>query len=231
MNLVKGASSIPSSPTTTSTPSSQPLLKKGDNSSKVSDLQTLLNKKGYNLVVDGDFGANTDTAVRDYQSKNGLIVDGIVGNDTWTKLAFVAPEPKPLPTSPIEKEWKIVKVVSAQYGIYSEPSTKWKEAADNYIGWLFVAKSKQIINGQLWYELYLGENAIGWISAVLVDDVPYKWGVTKEDTVSYVHANLDQVHSTIPQGSKIAIVQEQDDKYLVISSNQPQWVPRNIVNL
>ena len=62
-------------------------LQRGSKGSAVSELQTILNKNGYNLSVDGDFGANTEAAVRDYQQKNGLGVDGIVGVNTWGKLA------------------------------------------------------------------------------------------------------------------------------------------------
>lgn len=57
---------------------------KGDD---VKELQTLLNSKGYSLDVDGSFGSKTQAAVRDYQSKNKLQVDGIVGKNTWASLA------------------------------------------------------------------------------------------------------------------------------------------------
>lgn len=42
--------------------------------------------KGYNISVDSKFGGNTENAVRDYQSKNGLTVDGIAGKNTFEKL-------------------------------------------------------------------------------------------------------------------------------------------------
>ena len=52
----------------------------------VTELQKLLNNNGYNLDVDGDFGSKTQAAVKDYQQKNGLSVDGIVGTNTWGAL-------------------------------------------------------------------------------------------------------------------------------------------------
>ena len=61
-------------------------VKSGSKGSSVSELQTLLNDKGYDLSVDGIFGSKTQAAVRDYQSKNGLSVDGIVGKNTWNAL-------------------------------------------------------------------------------------------------------------------------------------------------
>lgn len=36
--------------------------------------------------IDGKFGAMTDAAVRRLQQNNGLLVDGIVGGQTWSAL-------------------------------------------------------------------------------------------------------------------------------------------------
>ncbi len=58
----------------------------GSSGDDVKKLQKELNKKGYKLDVDGQFGAKTQSAVRDYQSKNNLSVDGIVGENTWGSL-------------------------------------------------------------------------------------------------------------------------------------------------
>ena len=56
-------------------------------SSYVSVLQTLLNEKGYNVgAVDGIFGSATYSAVKAFQSANGLVVDGIAGYQTWLSL-------------------------------------------------------------------------------------------------------------------------------------------------
>lgn len=62
-------------------------LKKGSKGVGVKWLQFELNKRGYNLTIDGDFGTKTDKAVRDFQKKNGLTVDGIVGKNTRNKLS------------------------------------------------------------------------------------------------------------------------------------------------
>ena len=64
-----------------------PLLREGSRNNFVYLLQFILNNDyGYNLSVDGIFGNNTLSAVRDFQSNNGLTVDGLVGNNTWTFL-------------------------------------------------------------------------------------------------------------------------------------------------
>jgi peptidoglycan hydrolase-like protein with peptidoglycan-binding domain len=41
---------------------------------------------GYNVPTDGTFDAQTDAAVRDFQSKHGLPVTGVVGPITWHAL-------------------------------------------------------------------------------------------------------------------------------------------------
>jgi peptidoglycan hydrolase-like protein with peptidoglycan-binding domain len=57
--------------------------KKGD---AVRAAQTLLNKFGASLNVDGNFGPQTVAAVKDFQSGHGLAADGIVGPQTWQAL-------------------------------------------------------------------------------------------------------------------------------------------------
>lgn len=61
-------------------------LSYGSSGDNVKKLQTKLNAAGYNLAVDGGFGAKTQAAVKDYQKKNGLAVDGVVGSETWGSL-------------------------------------------------------------------------------------------------------------------------------------------------
>lgn len=61
-------------------------LSYGSQGSEVTDLQKLLNQNGYKLTVDGIFGSQTQSAVRDYQKKNNLTVDGIAGDQTFGAL-------------------------------------------------------------------------------------------------------------------------------------------------
>ncbi len=51
----------------------------------VKSLQTALNLLGSNpvLVVDGEFGPVTATAVKGFQQEGGVSVDGVVGLQTW----------------------------------------------------------------------------------------------------------------------------------------------------
>lgn len=73
----------------------------GSKGSDVTELQKLLNNNGYNLSVDGDFGSKTQAAVKDYQQKNGLAVDGIAGTNTWGALTK-ANTATQTPTTPTE---------------------------------------------------------------------------------------------------------------------------------
>ncbi len=55
-------------------------------SEPVNYLQGRLNNYGYQLTVDGFFGAKTEAAVRKFQTRAALLVDGIVGPQTWQAL-------------------------------------------------------------------------------------------------------------------------------------------------
>ena len=61
-------------------------LSYGSQGNEVTELQKLLNQNGYKLSEDGVFGDATQSAVKDYQQKNNLSVDGIVGTNTWGAL-------------------------------------------------------------------------------------------------------------------------------------------------
>ena len=62
------------------------VLRKGNKGEQVKTLQRLLNAFGANLDIDGSFGSLTQSALKSYQSKNSLQVDGICGEKSWTSL-------------------------------------------------------------------------------------------------------------------------------------------------
>jgi hypothetical protein len=66
-----------------------PVLKKGAKGSEVLTLQQLLVANGYNIVLDGSFGAKTLNALECYQEDNDLEPDGSCGKATWNKLLGV----------------------------------------------------------------------------------------------------------------------------------------------
>ncbi len=65
------------------------VLKQGSTGSEVTTMQKKLKNWGYYFgTVDGIFGAKTKEAVKYFQRKNGLSVDGIVGNQTKKALGM-----------------------------------------------------------------------------------------------------------------------------------------------
>ena len=66
---------------------SYPTLRKGARGNITKLLQEKLVSLGYNTNgVDGIFGSGTEKAVMSFQKSNGLVVDGIVGQNTWRKI-------------------------------------------------------------------------------------------------------------------------------------------------
>jgi peptidoglycan hydrolase-like protein with peptidoglycan-binding domain len=79
------------------TVSSTPVLRRGSQGASVRDLQMLLNKRtAAGLPVDGIFGLNTESAVREFQTLSFLTVDGIVGAKTWRSLQAGTPVDMPI---------------------------------------------------------------------------------------------------------------------------------------
>ena len=93
---------IPPNPTpsTECDPAAQ-TIKKLSTGPLVTRLQNLLAERGFNPgAVDGIFGDNTDSAVKQFQQANSLSVDGIVGPNTWKALCASSPNPPPIPPIP-----------------------------------------------------------------------------------------------------------------------------------
>ena len=67
-----------------------PVLRQGPNSiwpkATVRSLQYLLRARGASISVDGTFGAQTRAAVVAFQRSHHLVVDGVVGSQTWRAL-------------------------------------------------------------------------------------------------------------------------------------------------
>lgn len=80
----KPTTKVSTSATATPAPSS---LKVGSSGSDVKRLQQQLKTLGYYTgSVDGDFGAGTEAAVKEFQKRNGLTADGKAGKYTLDKL-------------------------------------------------------------------------------------------------------------------------------------------------
>ncbi len=81
------------------------VFKQGDEGEEIKQIQDKLNKFGHKLVVDGIFGSSTYDAVLDFQMRNKISSDGIVGDVTLSALEkeptaetiYKAPPPPPKP--------------------------------------------------------------------------------------------------------------------------------------
>ncbi|HEX8076021.1 MAG TPA: GH25 family lysozyme, partial [Thermoleophilaceae bacterium] len=107
-----------------------PTLHPGERGRAVKRLQKLLRRKGYTLPVTGHFGPPTAKAVRAYQARKHLTVDGVVGPATWARLrrppGRPAPRPAPRPASGVlhgpdvsmhqgDIDWKKVKASGCEF--------------------------------------------------------------------------------------------------------------------
>jgi hypothetical protein len=118
----------------------------------VSFLQELLSKLEYNLAATGYFGELTDAAVRNFQQKNNLIVDGEVGIKTWTLLMGQA---NPVDTM----EGKFLSELDLQdfahqYGVELASIKAVNEVESSGKGFLIDGRPKILFEGHIfWKEL------------------------------------------------------------------------------
>lgn len=63
-----------------------PKVERGAKGPRVVALQYLLRSRGYKLMTDGNFAFATESAVRRFQAKNKLQIDGKVGWQSWEAI-------------------------------------------------------------------------------------------------------------------------------------------------
>ena len=120
----------------------RPVLRLYDSGDIVMTLQTLLNENGADLDVDGEFGNLTLEAVKDFQRRHLLEVDGIVGEKTWDALDHqtyrVIKTPGVVRECPRKKSkhieslnaWTCLTVYGA---VYNDINQKWYNVGYGYI--------------------------------------------------------------------------------------------------
>ena len=136
-------------------------LKKGCEGEDVIELQRDLMQLGYSLPkygADGDFGSETEKAVKRFQTAYGLKEDGImnVGNDFDT--LFKALEDDPL-------KYKHVEITGGSVNVRSAPGTNSKVLGVVYKGDKLPYQGQtQNVDGRDWYLIeFDGQN--GWVSS------------------------------------------------------------------
>lgn len=120
-----------------STPTSKRELHLGDKGEDVKQLQKDLIELGYDLGIwgaDGDFGNDTDKAVRAFQKNNGLDVDGWVGKNTYAAIEKALEEKrKPVAeTRPFKVGDEVKLKLGAKYTSGKEPKS-WVYTSKLYV--------------------------------------------------------------------------------------------------
>ena len=156
--------------TTSSTPSTKiySTVKKGSAGILVVELQSKLRVLGYNIEADGDFGTKTQVAVVDFQKKNGLVPDGIVGNLTWTKLNSMVDSAKK-PSTSLNKNPKYTgKVTASQLNVRTGAGTNYELLPSypklNRGNLVDVCDEVNSGNGK-WYYIRIAGKYYGYVSA------------------------------------------------------------------
>lgn len=133
------------------------LLSNGCEGSDVKELQNLLLQLGYDLGkwgADGDFGDMTEMAVREFQKKKGLEVDGIVGKNTVA--ALLAADTDEIPANPVR-----VRIENGNCYARTAPNTEGKILGTCYRGTYYAYQGMTSETG--WQLIdFNGENA--WVS-------------------------------------------------------------------
>ena len=100
----------------------QPTIRRGSKGAAVKTAQKLLIEKGYKLPkygADGDFGSETEAAVKQFQRDWGLPQDGIIGPETW----------KILTSAPAKKKTYTVTIAGLDQAAAQELCAKYKTAS------------------------------------------------------------------------------------------------------
>lgn len=153
------------------------MLKLGDKGEDVKALQQKLNKFGYNLAIDGDFGQATYSAVRDFQSKFHIPANGEVDSSILSLMEISPSEYAARKTEPISKSSdNISNNNSIEYFINGQDCSS---VTSNFI---YVSLSKQMVY------IFQGSNK--------------KWSLEKSFTCSSGKSSTPTIRGHFKAGSK-----------------------------
>jgi len=166
--------------------STRPLLKRSTvYQSAVVELQSMLNcKNSAGLTADGYFGTLTETAVKNWQTKYALSVDGIVGTNTWNSLCSATTDKRACKYEVTAGRTGLVTllnnlVASGKTILYSQDATlRWSGIKNSicpvsnkvptyadcssFVSWVFwtaYGLGEDKLNGQTWAGGYTGTMA------------------------------------------------------------------------
>ena len=211
-------------------------MKDTNGSTDILDLQKALNATGYgyNLAEDGSFGANTLAAVKDYQKRSGLTVDGIVGTNTWGALTKASSSTTAEPTTPaweytpytpsdtvLQAEELIKQQIANKPGAYTSP---WQSQLNDIIAQIQnKEKFSYDLNADALYQQYKDQYTTQGKLAMMdtmgqVQAMSGGYGSSYAQTAGQqaYQGQLQQLNNKIPELYQLALSQynsEVDDMY------------------
>lgn len=170
---------LTSTSTSTTTPTNtKNYLTVGDKCDAVKTLQTKLNKVGYKLTVDGEYGSATKAAVTSFQKKYNLEVDGIAGKNTITKLdSVIAAKSKNTSSTTSKAPSKVRKFVGKvnknNAPVRKNPGKKYAQLTSyptlNKGNLVDVCDTIKSASGNDWYYICIGGKIYGYIYSEHID--------------------------------------------------------------
>ncbi|MCL2850920.1 MAG: peptidoglycan-binding protein [Firmicutes bacterium] len=231
------------------------VLRQGSSGNDVRQLQWLLNYIGQyyefiqpELVVDGRFGANTTTAVREFQRNFNLNPDGIVGPNTWNRLYEVfrsiqgsSPNPAPIPpvnppqppVTPLPPSTGgnligTVRTAGGNLNVRSGPGTNFGVVTTIPNGTPLTVTGEQ--NG--FYNIRTAGGATGWVSRDFVTISPRQGRVTTTGGNLNLRAlpnTTSPVLASIPNGTVLTITDVSGNFFQTVFNGRTGWVSRDFI--
>ena len=124
-----------------------PTKKKGSSGEPVRTVQHLLRHAGSTVVVDGDFGAKTETAVKAFQTAKHLTADGIVGNKTWSALVVTVRRGSTGEAVTAVQSWRTTRGMSAGFIVDGVFGPKTEAYVRDFQTTLHAADAKVVVDG------------------------------------------------------------------------------------
>ena len=113
------------------------ILRKGDEGKDVEDLQTRIKAVGYDPgEIDGEYGTNTENAVKALQKDADILVDGEFGPDSYAALLVleVDDDPNDIPEKPEDIEEGDVVISGGDAYLRTGPGTQYDKAGVAHSG-------------------------------------------------------------------------------------------------
>lgn len=111
-----------------------PTIRRGASGRAVVSAQNRLNSHTFKVGIDGKFGPGTESVVKNFQSKYGLAVDGIVGPATWKALFGGAKKTTTTAPAPVVNRKPDVKRILSLLGWRVDTEARYVQAVKDFQG-------------------------------------------------------------------------------------------------